>query len=245
MIKKIKYIIGKNLTFSQLKNRTFLRTEALKLRGEILDLGCGNGEYSFLMAQEKANNVTALDSSPELQGEIQKVLHDKKIFNISVAHGDAHHLPFKENMFDAVFCNTVLEHVENPQQVISEIFRVLKPEGTAIISIPFLQEIHADPYDFQRYTPFGLKNILERQGFLIKKMHSDYGVLSTLEYLLLGGIVWRVRRGFWKNFPLGYLYSLVLGSLFLLFKIVHLLFYYLQKQDEHFMTQVTVIVRKK
>ena len=239
------YYLSKNLTFSQLKNRSFLRKECRQLRGHIMDLGCGNGEYSFLMARIRTNHITALDSSPERRGGIQKLIRENAHSNITVVDGDAHQLPWKANTFDAVFCNTVLEHVPHPEQVIKEIHRVLKKQGTVLLSIPFLQEIHADPYDFQRYTPHGMKIRLEEAGFQIKKIQMDAGSLNALEYLLLGSIVWRIRLGFWKNMPFGYAYICFLALFFLAAKLGHLLFYPLQKNDRHFMTQVTAIATKK
>lgn len=61
----------------------------------------------------------------------------------------------------------MLEHVNNPHLVISEIKRVLKDEGIVIITVPFLVPEHADPYDFQRYTPHGLAFLLENKGFKV------------------------------------------------------------------------------
>lgn len=237
-LNNIKYQIGKNLTFSQLKNRNFLKKETLKLKGKILDLGCGNGEYSFLLAKRRENQIIALDSSPELCGIIRQELVKKKIQNVQVVDGDAHHLPFPNDSFDACFCNTVLEHVNDPEQIVKEIKRVLKKNGRVIISCPFLQEIHADPYDFQRYTPYGLKNLLEKNSFKTTKIHCDYGALNVFEYLTLGSIVWRIRLGFRKNFPEGYVYIFFLTILFFSLKLAHLIFFPLQKKDKHFLTMV-------
>jgi len=231
--------ISKNLTASQRKNRKFLKKEALKLRGTILDLGCGSGEYSYLLAKNKQNQIYALDSNEKL---CQKI---KQKNNLEVIHSDAHKLPFKDNSFDACFCNTVLEHVKDPEQIIKEIQRVLKPNGKVIISIPFLQEIHADPDDFQRYTPFGLRNLLKKHNIQTIKQHCDYGALNTLEYLLLGSIVWRTRLGFKHNFPAGYVYIFFLIFFFLITKISNIIFSPLQKKDKHFLTMVVLIGIKK
>lgn len=241
---KLRYIIGKNLTISQIKNRKKLKKIVSKLQGNILDLGCGNGEYSFLMAKKRVNQITALDASPELIGEIQKILRTNDINNITIVNGDAQELPFKEEIFDAVFCNTVLEHVPEPEKVIQESFRVLKKNGIFVVSIPFLQEVHADPYDFQRYTPYGLKYQLKKYGFKDIKIACDYGSLNTIEYLLLGSVVWRIRLGFLNNFPWGYIYIFLMIILFGAVKLFHLIFSSLQKKDKHFITQVTGIGRK-
>jgi SAM-dependent methyltransferase len=78
---------------------------------------------------------------------------------------DAVRLPFPEGCFDAVVCAEVLEHTPHPYPILREMYRVLKPGGRALISVPFLYRIHADPYDFGRYTDFYWYHNLENIGF--------------------------------------------------------------------------------
>ena len=176
---------------------------------------------------------------------IKKEIDRDNIDNLEVVLSDGHKLPFEDNSFDGCFCNTVLEHVRDPEQIVKEINRVLKPGGKVIISIPFLQEVHADPEDYQRYTPYGLVHLLKKNGFKIGKVHCDYGAMNVLEYLLLGSVVWRLRIGFKKNFPFGYVYVCVLLLMFGLMKIFHVVFFFLQRDDKHFMTQVSVVCEKE
>jgi SAM-dependent methyltransferase len=51
-------------------------------------------------------------------------------------HFDVHQIPFNDNKFDVIFCNHVLEHVENHQQVLKEFYRVMKPGGFGIFQVP-------------------------------------------------------------------------------------------------------------
>lgn len=74
---------------------------------------------------------------------------------------DATKLPFAENSVDGVLCECLLEHVPKPVDVVSEIFRVLKPGGRAYILIPFVYPFHASPNDFQRWSIEGLKVLLK------------------------------------------------------------------------------------
>lgn len=66
-------------------------------------------------------------------------------------------LSFKDNSIDIVFCIAVLEHVPNPEKVVSEIRRVLKKDGVVYLSFPFIQGFHASPFDYSRRTYEGMK----------------------------------------------------------------------------------------
>jgi SAM-dependent methyltransferase len=79
--------------------------------------------------------------------------------------GDATHVPFKTSYFDAVICSEVLEHVREPVSVLKEAHRVLKPGGLFLICVPFLTRIHADPYDYGRYTDSFWAETLLETGF--------------------------------------------------------------------------------
>lgn len=76
--------------------------------------------------------------------------------------GDAHHLPFASASFDAVWIQAVLEHVLDPAQVVAEIHRVLKPSGLVYADTPFMQQVHAAAFDFQRFTASGHRWLFRR-----------------------------------------------------------------------------------
>ncbi len=84
--------------------------------------------------------------------------------NIDV-RADAARLPVRPNSFEWVLCSEVLEHVEEPLRVVAEIFRVLRPGGNAVITVPFLFRLHADPVDIGRYTHWFWRQQLEKIGF--------------------------------------------------------------------------------
>ncbi|MDP3941271.1 MAG: class I SAM-dependent methyltransferase [bacterium] len=72
---------------------------------------------------------------------------------------DAADLPFASNCADFVICKSLLEHVEDPSRVVREIHRVLKPGGTFLSFVPFIQPYHAAPSDYHRFTITGVKNM--------------------------------------------------------------------------------------
>ena len=72
---------------------------------------------------------------------------------------DAHRVPFEDGTFDAVVAQALLEHTLDPQAVVAEIRRVLRPGGFVYAETPFIQQVHAGPYDFTRYTHLGHRRL--------------------------------------------------------------------------------------
>jgi len=101
--------------------------------------------------------------------------------NIDIV-GNADILPFKNEIFDIVICQAVLEHVSNPRKVVKEIHRVLKKDGLIYAEIPFLQGFHPDPTDYQRYTIQGIEYLFSD----FKKIGTGVAVgpSSTLSWFL-------------------------------------------------------------
>ena len=75
--------------------------------------------------------------------------------------GDAHKLPFLDGSVDGVLIQGVLEHVVDPQKIVAEILRVLRPGGPMFAEVPFQQHFHLDPLDFRRYTVMGFEQLFE------------------------------------------------------------------------------------
>jgi SAM-dependent methyltransferase len=117
--------------------------------------------------------------------------------------GDAANIPFKNGSFDAVICSELLEHVPDPLAVLHEVYRILRDEGTLFICVPFLTQIHGDPYDYGRYTDFyWQKNLsemefhivaLERQG-LFWSVLMDMVRAYVCDGLMNGNIAKRLVR---------------------------------------------------
>lgn len=75
------------------------------------------------------------------------------------------HLPIADESFEAVLCTQVLEHLERPAESLREMYRVLRKGGRLYLTAPMAHPEHQVPYDFFRYTSFGLRSLLERAGF--------------------------------------------------------------------------------
>jgi len=68
---------------------------------------------------------------------------------------DGHDLPFQDDSLDLVVITQVLEQVLDPQRVVDEIGRVLRPGGVVVATTPFMEQVHMGAHDFQRFTDLG------------------------------------------------------------------------------------------
>lgn len=99
-----------------------------------LDLGCGSGGITAFL-REKAKLVDVY--GVEISTEAVRLAREKGIKAFAVDIG-ASKLPFEANFFDVVFCGEVIEHLFNPDFILDEAFRVLKPNGVLILTTPNL-----------------------------------------------------------------------------------------------------------
>lgn len=94
----------------------------------------------------------------------------------------------EDSSVDSFLMCELLEHVENPQTVLAEACRVLRPGGSGYITMPFLNQIHADPNDFQRWTSVKLRAELEYSGFEVEELTPMGSVFAVIFDLLLASI---------------------------------------------------------
>src|SRR3989304_1196948 len=105
--------------------RGLIENLSLKNKDKVLDLGCGDGYYLFLLSNLGINvNLIGLDNYKPALASAKKNLKEQKI---RLIFSNASRLPFKTNYFDKVVASEVLEHVSNDLKVVSEVRRVLKP----------------------------------------------------------------------------------------------------------------------
>jgi SAM-dependent methyltransferase len=95
---------------------------------------------------------------------------------------DLTEIPVEAARYDLVVCTQVLEHVPRPEPTLAELHRVLKPGCKLWLSTPLYYEEHMQPYDFFRYTRFGLKSLFERAGFSVDEIYELEGYYGTLSY---------------------------------------------------------------
>ena len=142
------------------------------LQGPLLDVGCGSKPYRSLFPVQ---TYVGLDIDSEVA----------RRRGVADAFYDGTRFPFDDAAFQSVLCNQVLEHVFTPEDFLGEIHRVLKPGGQLLLTIPFVWDEHEQPYDFARYSSFGLRALLERHGFRVLQQHKLLDNFSVLVQLAI------------------------------------------------------------
>lgn len=137
-------------------------------RGLVLDAGSGRGAWAGVINRHAMRE--SVDIMPKAGEKVTWV-------------ADLTNMPqVPSERYDAVVCHQVLEHVPDPAAAAHELNRVLKPGGTLIISVPHLSRQHELPHDYFRYTPQGLKRLLEGAGFEVRSITGYGGVLCFLHH---------------------------------------------------------------
>ena len=141
----------------------------------VLDIATGTGDLAINLVETGAEKITGLDISPGmLEVGREKITNKGLDQTIEMVIGDSENLPFEDNTFDAITVAFGIRNFENLNKGLSEILRILKPQGTFVIletsvptKIPFKQV-------YQIYT----KNILPLIGRLFSKDKMAYSYLS-------------------------------------------------------------------
>ena len=151
------------MNIRELADPFFLAHRALRIEiarmaegatGIVLDVGCGTAPYRTLFAHTHYLGIEVASSSAygSAKGGAD-VLYDGRC------------LPFADASVDNILCNQVLEHVFEPIAFLSELHRVLRPGGRLMMTVPFVWDEHEQPYDFARYSSFGLAHLTGKCGF--------------------------------------------------------------------------------
>jgi SAM-dependent methyltransferase len=140
---------------------------ASQLHGNMLDVGCGQKPYAGLFRVQTHVGLE-LDTPGNRAQKQADAFYDGQTF------------PFADRSFDAVFASQVFEHVFEPDQFLSEAHRVLTTEGLLLLTMPFVWDEHEQPHDFARYSSFGIRHLLEKNGFVVEALHKSGADLSVV-----------------------------------------------------------------
>jgi SAM-dependent methyltransferase len=148
----------------------WLADNAAAVTGDLLDLGAGNQPFRPWY-EPLTTSIVAIDAAPAPGLTL--------VSNAGV-------LPFVDESFDTVLCTSVLEHVDNVEQAVAELCRVLRPGGRLLITMPFLYPTHEAPHDFWRTTHFGLRSLLTRHGLELGTIAAQGGPLVLVAHFFFG-----------------------------------------------------------
>jgi SAM-dependent methyltransferase len=146
------------------------QARAIKPKSRVLDIGAGEAPYRELFSEH--TYVTLDYEDTPHSGEVD-------------LHGAADAIPAESDTFDVILCTQVLEHVPRPRQALQEFHRVLGPGGLLVATVPFTWEEHERPYDFFRYTRYGIEQLLAEAGFGEIEVRPRTDCFTTLAQLVL------------------------------------------------------------
>ena len=136
-----------------------LEKMAPKLIGKVLDFGAGTQPYRTLLKNCSYYLSLEYDTPQNRERKVADIFYNGK------------NIPSQDHSFDGIISTQTLEHVPNPDEIVAEWSRVLRHDGLLLITMPFMWPEHEIPYDYQRYTSWGLRLLLERHGFEIIEQH--------------------------------------------------------------------------
>ena len=151
--------------------RNLINAEREVIRGILLDVGCGEKPYQALLS-----NVTRY-----IGIDIPTSIHGSTHIDVNAS---ASNIPFMDASFDCVLCTEVLEHTPEPLIVLREIFRVVKSDGYLLLTVPFSEQLHEEPHDYYRFTPYSLEYLLKQSGWDILRIRNRGGTWLELGYRL-------------------------------------------------------------
>jgi SAM-dependent methyltransferase len=138
-----------------------------RLKGVVYDLGCGTRPFEAEI-RARADKYVGVDWEHSYHGRHADILADLN-----------ETLPIDDASADAVIALSVLEHLREPEQMLRESFRILRPGGFIYIGVPFQWEVHEAPHDYYRFTRHGLEYLLGKTGFVAIDVEENSGFWTT------------------------------------------------------------------
>ncbi len=115
--------------------------------------------------------------------------------------GDLGNIPLRDASVDCILCMVVLEHTRNPRDVLLEFARILKPDGTLVMVVPFLWEEHQIPHDYFRFTRYGVRSLFESSSLRLDLLSPIGGFFWLCGRRSVGLLNFFQRGWRWILFP--------------------------------------------
>ncbi|MDP1728702.1 MAG: class I SAM-dependent methyltransferase [archaeon] len=190
-------------------------SKQVKSSDKVLDAGAGSCPYKRYFSHAKYESTDFGD------------IFDKSSKNKHNFICNLDKIPRPNNTYDVILNTQVLEHVEYPQKVINEFYRILKPQGKLFLTAPQGWGIHDEPYHFFNFTKYGLKLLFKNAGFDIVFIKPRGGIFWYLGFRIrtLPSYIYSQYQKWWL-LPI-YLFSLPICNY-----LIPLLFFHLDKLDK-------------
>jgi SAM-dependent methyltransferase len=160
---------------------------APRLRGRLLDVGCGDKPYQHLFRDRVTEYIG-------VEHEATYAATDAGRRGAADVTYDGRTLPFPDASFDSVLNVQVLEHTPHPGALVGQMARVLRPGGALLLSAPFSFRLHEEPHDYFRFSPHGLGELCRSAGLVIEEVLPHGGLWSLLGHKLNSYLGLRVAR---------------------------------------------------
>lgn len=180
-VNSIKFYSRLLLDFQTLTIYKYIKKHIPSMQGRLLDVGCGNSPFKFLV-----NSNTCQYVGIDIEGA-----DNFDYQNAGIITFDGENIPFESESFENILCTEVIEHIPNPEKIIAEMYRVLKPKGLCIITLPWSARVHFAPYDFCRYTPYKLAILFQKfKKIDIQNRGTDINtIVSKMIVLFFGNLL--------------------------------------------------------
>ncbi len=173
-----KFLISKKLY-----KKSFLKHGLPHMKGDVLDVGSGRGPFHKAMGDSV--RIISIDYNAKRGPD---------------ALGSCLALPFKDASFDSILCTEVLEHVPDPLQALMEIERVMRPGAHVYITAPMLWCLHYEPYDFFRFTKYGLRELVTKSGLKVSGIE-PIGSIFSYVFTRFGEFFYNLLNKIFMIFP--------------------------------------------
>ncbi|WP_109126278.1 class I SAM-dependent methyltransferase [Dyella sp. C11] len=134
----------------------YLRPAMATLRGRVLDVGAGESPWREWLPANATYHGIDVGNADDFGMQAQRP---------DITYYDGRTIPFGDGEFDGVICIEVLEHVEQPDALITEIARCMKPGATLLLTVPWSARRHHIPHDYHRFTRERLLDLFRAGGF--------------------------------------------------------------------------------
>lgn len=179
------WFVGRRAIIASLLHTVRAELHADERQFRLLDIGCGTGaNLPMLRAVAGEGRVASVDYS-SLALEFAQSHPEAQ--NVALVQADGLRLPFADESVDVVTMLDVLEHLSDDERALQEVWRVLRPGGAYVWSVPAYQRLwsaHDEAlHHFRRYELHGLSQLLRSQGFGVRRISFAMSIMPPAAWL--------------------------------------------------------------